>query len=153
MVFNDQSTTLGGLLACSNKYATADDDNREDLDSRRKSQPSKKSGDEQAGPSTEVAASFGKGGQNSDNWRNKKPAEERQSRPPKITWEMIMDEPCAHHLKVNGKVTHTNRQCHINREAAKHPGAGKPRNKRKARKDDKEKEESTSKSGEASPKQ
>ena len=45
MVFSDQSTTLVGLLACANKYAAADDDNREDLDSRRKRQPSKKSGD------------------------------------------------------------------------------------------------------------
>ena len=46
MVFSDQSTSLGGLLACANKYAATDDDNREDLDSRRKSQPSKKSGDD-----------------------------------------------------------------------------------------------------------
>ena len=110
MAFNDQSTTLGGLLTCVDKFAAADNDNREDLDSRRKNQPSKNSADDQAGPSTEVAATFGKGGQNSDNWRNKKAAEERQSRPPKITWEMIRDEPCAHYLKVNGKVTHTNRQ-------------------------------------------
>ena len=56
-------------------------------------------------------------------------------------------------MKVNGKVTHTNRQCYINREAGKDPAAGKPRNKRKSRKDGKEKEESASDLGEASPKQ
>ena len=80
MVFSDQSTTLGGLLACANKFAVANDNNREDLDSRRKNQPSKKSTDNQAGPSTEVAAAFGKGSQSSDSWRNKKLAEDRQSR-------------------------------------------------------------------------
>ena len=95
--------------------ATADDDNREDSDSQRKNQPSKKSAENQAGPSTEVAAAFGKGGQSNDNWRSKMLAEERQSRPPKITWESIRDQPCAHHLKVNDKVTDTNRQCYLNR--------------------------------------
>ena len=30
MVYNDESITLGGLLAYANRYAAADDDNRKD---------------------------------------------------------------------------------------------------------------------------
>ena len=62
MIYNDESETLGGLLAYANKYAAADDDNREDGESRRRKSEKKKVED-QAGPSHEVAATFGKGSQ------------------------------------------------------------------------------------------
>ena len=61
MIYSDESETLGGLLACANKYAAADDDNREDAENRRR-ESGKKKIEDQAGPSHEVAAAFGKGG-------------------------------------------------------------------------------------------
>ena len=36
MIYSDESETLGGLLACANKYAAADDDNREDGETCRR---------------------------------------------------------------------------------------------------------------------
>ena len=34
MIYSDELETLGVLLACANKYAAADDDNREDAENR-----------------------------------------------------------------------------------------------------------------------
>ena len=64
MIYSDESETLGGLLARANKYAAADDDNREEAESRRR-ESGKKKVEDQAGPSHEVAATFGKGGPSS----------------------------------------------------------------------------------------
>ena len=86
MVFSDQSTTLGGLLACANRYAIADDDNRDDGESRRR-EAGRKKVDDQADPPQEVAVTFGKGSQSSGKWQGKKPANDRPSRPPKVTYE------------------------------------------------------------------
>ena len=36
MIYSDESEALGGLLAYANKYAAADDDNREEAESRRR---------------------------------------------------------------------------------------------------------------------
>ena len=73
MIYNDESETLGGLLACANKYAAADDDNREEAESRRR-ESGKKKVEDQAGPSHEVAATFGKGGPSNGKWQDRKPA-------------------------------------------------------------------------------
>ena len=78
MIYSDESETLGGLLACANKYAVADVDNKEDVESRRR-ESGKKKVEDQAGPAHEVAATFGKGGQSSGKWQDKKPASNRPS--------------------------------------------------------------------------
>ena len=57
MIYSDESETLGGLLACANKYAAADDDNREYAENHRR-ESGKKKIEDQAGPSHEVAAAF-----------------------------------------------------------------------------------------------
>ena len=149
MIYNDESETLGGLLACANKYAAADDYNREDAESRRH-ESGKKKVEDQAGPTHEVAAIFGKGGQSSGKWQDKKAASNQPSRPQKVTYDDIKNQPCVHHLRPDGTSSHTNQQCHINRDIAKDPKAGKSRNKRKSRKDDKEKEDAASESDDTS---
>ena len=70
MIYIDESETLGGLLACANKYVAVDDDNREDAESRRR-ESGKKKVEDQAGPAHEVAATFGKGGQSNEKWQDK----------------------------------------------------------------------------------
>ena len=42
MIYIDESETFGGLLACANKYAVADDDNKEEGESRRRESGMKK---------------------------------------------------------------------------------------------------------------
>ena len=76
MIDSDESETLGGLLACANKYAAADDDNREEGESGRR-ESGKKKVEDQAGPSHEVAATFGQGGSRNGKWNDKKPANNR----------------------------------------------------------------------------
>ena len=51
-----------------------------------------------------------------------------------------------HHLRADGTSSHTNKQCHINRDITKDPKAGKSRNKRKSRMDGKEKDDVASES-------
>ena len=54
-----------------------------------------------------------------------------------VKYEDIKNNPCVHHLRPDGTSSHTIQQCHINRDIAKDPKAGKSRNKRKSRKDGK----------------
>ena len=140
MVYSDELTTLGGLLAYENRYAAADDDNRDDGETRRR-ESGKKKVEDQAGPTQEVAATFSKSGQGNGKWQDKKPTNNRPSRPSKVTYEDIKNQPCVHHLKADGTCSHINQQCHINRDIAKDPKAGRPRNKRKCRRDGKEKDD------------
>ena len=148
MIYSDESETLGGLLACANKYAAADDDNREGVENRR-CESGKKKIEDQAGPSDEVAATVGKGGSGNGKWQNKKPASNQSSRPPMVKYDDIKHNPCVHHLRPDGTKSHTIQQCHINWDISKDPKAGKSRNKRKSRKDGKEKEDAASESDDA----
>src|SRR5664279_4877295 len=110
-------------------------DKRGNNQHKRKSQ-----GNDNVGPSNEVAVAFGKGGQNNGGkWKGKKGEEGHYSKAPKVTYDDIKDEPCAHHSKL-GKCTHTNRQCRLVDEFKKDPDAGyKSKNfKRKGRKDNKD---------------
>ena len=66
-----------------------------------------------------------------------------------MKYDDIKHNPCVHHLRPDGKSSHTLQQCHINRDIAKDPKSGKSRNKRKSRKDDKEKEDAASESDDA----
>ena len=58
-----------------------------------------------------------------------------------MKYDDIKHNPCVHHLRPDATSSHTIQQCHINRDIAKDPKAGKSRSKRKSRKDDKEKED------------
>ena len=97
---------MGGLLACANKYAAADNDNREDGENRR-CESGKKKVEDQAGLSHEVAATFGKGGPSNGKWKDKKPASNRSARPPTVKYDDIKHNPCVHHLRPDGKSSHT----------------------------------------------
>ena len=63
-----------------------------------------------------------------------------------MTYDDIKNQPCVHHLRPDGTCSQMNQQCHINQDIAKDPKAGKSRNKRKYRKDDKEKDDAVSES-------
>ena len=139
-------------ITCANKYAAADNDNREDAKNRRR-ESGKKKVEDQASPSHEVAATFGKGGPSNSKWQDKKPANNRSTRPPTVKYDDIKHNPCVHHLRLDGTSSHTLQQCHINRDIAKDPKADKSRNKRKSRKDDKEKEDAASESDDAASKE
>jgi len=153
---------LGDLLDSANNFAAAEDDARAedgnirmDIDIEKKSGNRRKGhGGEQAGPSAEVAFASGKGGQG-NKWKSKKGDDGQGPKPPKITYDDIKDQPCAHHIKL-GKCTHTNRQCRLVNDFKRDPEAGyKPKNfKRKGRKERREdKDNDDSSSGTEQPEQ
>ena len=153
---------LGDLLDSANNFAAAEDDARAedgnirmDIDIEKKSGNRRKGhGGEQAGPSAEVAFASGKGGQG-NKWKSKKGDDGQGPKPPKITYDDIKDQPCAHHIKLV-KCTHTNRQCRLVNDFKRDPEAGyKPKNfKRKGRKERREdKDNDDSSSGTEQPEQ
>jgi hypothetical protein len=159
---------LGELLDSANNYAAAEDDARADdgdlrmdiavnPEKRNNNQSrKKKEANDAPGPSKEVAFANKKGGQSGASRWQKKGDDSQGSRPIKITYDDIKDEPCAHHSKL-GKCTHTNRQCRLNDDIKKDPDAGFKakqfkRKNRKDKKEQKDNEESASEPEDQEPK-